>query len=157
MRNATLCIPIKEQKILLGRKKKGFGKDKLNGFGGKVRPNESIEEAAIREIYEEVGIKVDIKDLEKVGELAFTFPEAQEKDWDQIVHVFFIKNWKNEPQESEEMTCEWFNQNNIPFNKMWDDDKHWLPLILEGKKLKANFVFDKDNETIKHKEIFELK
>ncbi len=157
MRQATLCIPIKEQKILLGRKKKGFGKDKFNGFGGKVRPNESIEEAATREIYEEAGIKVDIKDLEKVGELTFTFPEAQEKDWDQVVHVFFVKNWENEPQESEEMTCEWFDRNSIPFDEMWDDDKHWLPLMLGGKKLKASFVFDKDNETIKHKEIFELK
>jgi len=157
MNQATLCIPIRKGKILLGIKKRGFGENKFNGFGGKVRPDESIEEATIREVYEEIGIKIDMKDLEKVGELKFTFPSAQEKDWDQVVHLFFVKNWKNEPKESEEMTCKWFDRKSIPFDKMWDDDKYWLPFVLDGKKLKANFVFDKDNETIKHKEIFELK
>jgi len=31
-------------------KKRGFGQGKWNGFGGKVEPNESIEQAAIREM-----------------------------------------------------------------------------------------------------------
>jgi 8-oxo-dGTP diphosphatase / 2-hydroxy-dATP diphosphatase len=34
--------------VLLGLKKKGFGKGKWNGFGGKVEKNETILEAAIR-------------------------------------------------------------------------------------------------------------
>ena len=29
---------------------------------------------------------------------------------------------------------------------MWDDDKHWLPHVLEEKKLKAKFVFDKEEK-----------
>lgn len=157
MKQVTLCIPIKQGKILLGNKKRGFGEGKLNGFGGKINSGESVEEAAIREVYEEIGIEVKSKDLEKVGELTFTFPARPDEEWNQVVHVFFIKEWKNEPKESEEMSCEWFDLNNIPFDKMWDDDKHWLPLVLNGKKLKGNFTFDKDNETIKHKEIFKLK
>ena len=31
---------------------------------------------------------------------------------------------------------------NIPYDKMFQDDKYWLPLILEGEKIKAHFVFD---------------
>jgi hypothetical protein len=25
---------------------------------------------------------------------------------------------------------------------MWQDDEYWLPLILEGKKLRTRFTFD---------------
>ncbi|GAJ07377.1 unnamed protein product, partial [marine sediment metagenome] len=57
MMNATLCFFIKENPklILLGMKKRGFGKDKYNGFGGKINPDETIEEAAVREVQEEIG------------------------------------------------------------------------------------------------------
>ena len=37
MKPTTLVFPIDEQhRILLGRKKRGFGADKYNGFGGKI-------------------------------------------------------------------------------------------------------------------------
>jgi 8-oxo-dGTP pyrophosphatase MutT (NUDIX family) len=42
----TLCIIHKDSKILLGMKKRGFGAGFWNGFGGKVKEGESIEEAA---------------------------------------------------------------------------------------------------------------
>jgi len=154
MINATLCLPVKKGKILLGMKKIGFGKNKLNAFGGKVEIGESIKEAAKRELYEEVGLITELSDLKKVAELKFTFPANP--DWDQIVHVFKVESWKNDPKESDEMGFEWFNILDIPFDKMWDDDKYWLPLILSGKKIKANFSFADNNETIKNKQIIEV-
>jgi hypothetical protein len=57
--------------------------------------------------------------------------------------VFLAKKWEGEPIESEEMMPRWFKEKEIPFNEMWDDDKFWLPQILRGKKLKAEFVFKK--------------
>jgi len=39
---------VKNQKVLLGYKKRGFGMNKWNGLGGKVEPNETIEQGAIR-------------------------------------------------------------------------------------------------------------
>ena len=53
----TLCIPIKENGVLLGLKKRGFGSGRWNGFGGKVEEGETIEQATLRELDEEVGIK----------------------------------------------------------------------------------------------------
>lgn len=44
----TLAFLRRESEILLGYKKRGFGKGKWNGFGGKVDPGETIEHAAIR-------------------------------------------------------------------------------------------------------------
>jgi len=48
----TLCIVLKRNEILLGMKKRGFGKGKWNGFGGKVLRGETIEKAAKRELRE---------------------------------------------------------------------------------------------------------
>jgi len=44
----TLVMATNQSSILLGYKKRGFGSGRWNGFGGKVEPGESIEEAAVR-------------------------------------------------------------------------------------------------------------
>ena len=52
MKPTTLVFPIDEQnRILLGRKKRGFGADKHNGLGGKINAGESIRQCAVRELY----------------------------------------------------------------------------------------------------------
>ena len=61
----TLVIVLREEEILLGFKKRGFGKNLWNGFGGKIEAGESIEEAAQREFFEETGASVN--DLEKLA------------------------------------------------------------------------------------------
>jgi len=154
--DATLCLPIKESKVLLGMKKRGFGEGKLNGFGGKVREDETIEQAVVRELYEEIGIRTKEKYLRKVAELDYTFPFAQDKGWDQIVHVYFVENWRGKPKESEEMGFEWHDNDKIPFHRMWHSDQYWIPQILKGKKIKATFVFREDNQTVDVKEICEV-
>ncbi|MFQ6009683.1 MAG: 8-oxo-dGTP diphosphatase [Candidatus Aenigmatarchaeota archaeon] len=149
MRDATLCFLVKENQILLGMKKRGFGEGKFNGFGGKVGENETIEEAAVRELLEETSVKVDPSDLKKMAEITFYFPFApKEKKWDQKVHVFFIDRWEGEPKESEEMSTVWTDTDKLPFEKMWKDDKHWIPVVLQNKRLRATFRFDRDNESI---------
>lgn len=156
MKIKTLCYPIQGDKILLGIKKRGFGKGKINGFGGGLEDGETVEEAALRELEEEVSLKTNVNDLKKVAELEFYFPACPEKEWDQIVHVFFVNSWEGEPKESEEMNYKLFNINELPYHEMWDGDKYWLPLILLGKKIKGKLVFEEDNQTIKNKIICEI-
>ncbi|MDD5133365.1 MAG: hypothetical protein PHD81_01405 [Candidatus Nanoarchaeia archaeon] len=50
IKNCTLCYSIKGEQILLGIKKKGFGKGNLNGFGGHVEDNETIKNSNIQVI-----------------------------------------------------------------------------------------------------------
>lgn len=129
-------------------KKKGFGAGKWNGVGGKFdskKGDKNIVEAAIRETEEEIGVKV--KELEKVAVLNFYFP--YNRTWDQGVHVFFVKDWEGEPVETEEMMPKWFKTEEIPFGKMWDDDKFWFPQVLSGKKLKGEFVFKEGEKVFK--------
>lgn len=158
MKQATLCLLIREnedkKELLLAMKKRGFGAGKWNGVGGKLdskKGDGDIVKAAIREAEEEIGVK--IKELEKVAVLSFYFPYISKKErnqWDQNVHVFLVKNWKGKPIESEEMLPQWFKIQEIPFGQMWDDDKLWLPLVLNGKKLKADFIFKKGEVIVKH-------
>ncbi len=148
MRQATICLLIREslpvdgkKELLLAMKKRGFGFGKWNGVGGKIdseKGDKNIVETAIRETEEEIGVKV--KKLEKVAVLNFYFPYNQ--TWDQDAHVFLVRDWEGEPKETEEMMPKWFKAEEIPFEKMWDDDRFWLPLVLKGKKLKAKFVFE---------------
>ena len=152
MKQATLGFLIKDNKeILLAFKKKGFGAGKWNGVGGKSdfnKGDKDIFDAAIREMKEES--RVAVKDMERVAILNFYFP--YQKEWDQEVHVFISRNWEGTPEESGEMKPKWFKIKEIPFEKMWPDDKFWLPKVLNGEKLKAKFYF-KPGELIDSYEI----
>lgn len=139
----TLCMIGKEDKVLLGMKKKGLGTGWWNGFGGKVEPGEEIETAAVRETEEEIGIK--ISELEKRGVIFFHF----EGDPDIIeVHIFAALQFEGEPQESEEMKPEWFDKDKMPYENMWPADREWLPMYLEGKYFGGDVNFTQDKEVI---------
>jgi len=58
------------------------------------------------------------------------------------------RDWEGEIKETEEMKPKWFDINSIPYEEMWVDDKFWLPQVLEGKKIKAKFVFGQDNNSL---------
>ena len=142
MKKATLCLLLKNDEILLAMKKRGFGVGKWNGVGGKVEEGESIKSAAIRELSEEIGVVAAEDNLEEVGDIKFYFTDKPE--WAQHMHVFVVRNWEEEPTESEEMRPQWFDVKEIPYAHMWPDDPFWLPLFLQGKKFKGKFVFEGD-------------
>lgn len=147
LRDSTLCFLIKKDKVLLAMKKRGFGKGRWNGVGGKLNVGETVKQAAIREAEEEIG--VIIKQMEKVAVLDFYFPNNL--DWNQRVTVFIAKKWDKEPLETEEMAPKWFNKNNLPFKLMWSDDIYWLPKVLDGKKIKAEFLFGENDTLLDYK------
>jgi len=144
----TLCTTFKNNRILLGMKKRGFGAGRWNGFGGKLHEGESVEAAAKRETQEECGIIIEA--LEEAGVIDFEFknnPEILE------VHIFKINKYSGEPVETEEMKPEWFDFDKIPYDSMWPDDKFWLPLFLKGHKFKGKFKFDEKGNRIINQEL----
>ena len=149
MVHATLCFVVRDgmpSHVLLGKKKRGFGMGKLNGIGGKLEPGEMPEAGIIREVEEEVGLTISSAALDKRAEITFRFPFM--KAFDHFVHVFVTSDWSGEPIETDEMLPSWFSVGEIPFEKMWQDDAYWLPLVLQGKCIKAEFTFGEDNETV---------
>ena len=135
----TLCVIQKGECVLLGMKKTGFGEGKWNGFGGHVEEGETIEEGMAREVQEEAGLK--LRSFEKRGILEFTFDTGDIHE----VHVFSSNSFEGDPTESDEMRPEWFFLDEIPYEEMWEDDRHWLPLLLKGKSFQGSFSFTGDS------------
>lgn len=150
----TLCFVVKGEKILLGMKKRGFGAGRWNGFGGKVEEGETIKESAKRETKEECGI--DIIALEEVGIHEFEF-ESKRGDILEV-HVFRVSEWTGEPIETEEMRPQWFTTDAIPYDEMWPDDIHWIPVFLTGKKFRTKFLFGQGDSVLENhvEEVSEL-
>ncbi len=134
-----------EDRVLLGIKKRGFGMGKWNGFGGKVNEGETIEEATKRELFEEAEITVG--NIEKLGLLEFSWAG---KEGVLEVNIFKAVDFEGIPTETEEMRPEWFFIKDIPYDKMWADDKYWLPLFLENKKFSGKVLFDEQNAILEH-------
>lgn len=143
MKEVTLVFLVNDDSILLAMKKRGFGAGKWNGAGGKVEKGETLQQAAIRECQEE--IFVTPKNLEYVGLLDFFLDE-----FDQRCHIYLCDDWEGNPKESDEMAPAWYPKSDIPYDKMWEDDQHWLPLVLAGKKIRATFTFEGD-KMLSHK------
>ena len=160
MINKTLCYPLnlEEEKIYLGTKKVRFGKGKINGFGGGLKERETIIATAVRELEEESGFKGLEKNLIKYGEIEFYFPESKAKEWNQKVHIYLVdyKLLEGEPTGSDEISCEQYDLNYLPYDKMWDGDKYWLPQILAGKKVKGKLWFKEDCKTTERYELIEV-
>ncbi len=140
--NETLVYLIKDDKVLFIEKKRGFGAGFINGVGGKVEAGETIEDCAVREVKEEVGLKV--KSLKKRGVILFINNKVEHI----LVHVFVSDDFEGTPKESEEAKPFWIDKEKIPFDKTWGDDKFWLPHILNGGFVYAEFEF-KDWKLVK--------
>ncbi len=147
MKLMTLIFLMSNNQVLLAQKKRGFGVGKWNGVGGKVEENETTEQALIRETQEE--IDVTPTEFEKVANL--TFDELHEGERKLMhVNVYTCTKWSGEPKESEEMNPAWFDLTKIPYDQMWSDDPYWLPKVLAGKKITADFKLNNKNEVTSH-------
>ncbi|XP_037071561.1 7,8-dihydro-8-oxoguanine triphosphatase-like [Pollicipes pollicipes] len=141
----VLVRDVTRSRVLLGLKKRGFGAGKWNGFGGKVEPGETVEEGARRELLEESGLCA--QELLPAGRIEFEF-EGDPCLLD--VHVFTVEKFSGEPQETEEMRPAWYQEADIPFDKMWVDDIHWFPFVFERKLFRGRFLFQGHDTILKH-------
>jgi 8-oxo-dGTP diphosphatase len=136
--HATLLFIRRNGKLLLIDKKRGLGAGKINGPGGRVDPGETPRQAAIREVQEET--RITPTGVKKAGELLFQFTNGHS------IHgyVFTATHCRGKPQETDEARPFWVRVNEIPYQRMWADDRIWVPLMLKGKKFRGRFLFDDD-------------
>ena len=138
---ATLCHIIDGDSLLLQRKSAGlFGEGRWNGVGGKLKACETPTEGAVREALEETGLRVS--SLKPHGVLNFYFGQRTRPDW--AIHVFSTSTFEGEARPSEEGVLRWFPLDEIPYDEMWQDDRHWLPLLLGGKRFGGDFYFSEE-------------
>ena len=118
MRRAILCFLQKDNNVLLLHTQYP---DKLvwNGVSGFIDKGETNVQAAQREIKEELGIDVEIGDMEYLRT-------------HEIFDVFRIETWSGDPQSQESSIKEvkWFNIDELPYEEMHPGNEQWLPSML---------------------------
>lgn len=137
---STICFPMQDHTVFLAKKKRGFGKGYLNGYGGKRQPiDPTIEDTATRELKEESGVTATLKDLEKVAVIDFFDGDTHIFE----CHIFFCNIWDGDFRETKEMAApEKYDINALPYEQMWDADRTWLPLVFSGQKIRAQSYYD---------------
>ncbi len=134
---ATLCFVIRGHELLLMRKLTGLGAGKIIAPGGRVEPGEEVIDAAVRETFEEVGIRPTAP--RHRGELRFQFVDG----YSVLVHVFTSDAHEGEAVTTREGIPMWTPLASIPYGEMWVDDALWLPLVLCGRApVSGRFLFD---------------
>lgn len=145
----TLCHVIDNDRLLLKRASRGISMGKWNAPGGKIENGESPEACAIRETYEETGLRVE--NLFYHGLMKFVVNGNREPSF--LVHLFSSENASGELKEGDEGELRWFSTKELPFDSMWEDDRYWMHLMLERRKFDAVFCFD---EKMSKTERFEI-
>ena len=123
---------------------RGISAGKWNGPGGKLEVGETPTENVIREVREETSLRV----IDPIGRGRIEFYMNGGETLDYLVHVFLAKRFSGTPKSSAEGKVRWFDVKGIPYAKMWDDDRYWLPLLLNGVEFNARFFYDKWNQHV---------
>lgn len=116
------------------------------GTAGSLMKENLRNRLLYREIQEESGIVVPIENLNHIGTIDFFF--IGKPDWDQKGMIYRIDSFEGEAIETEEMSPKWYSFDEIPYDEMWIDDKHWLPHLLANEPFTAEFHFDEDGKKI---------
>lgn len=138
---ATLLFIVKGGRVLLMEKQRGIGMGKINAPGGKIDRGETALVAAIRETEEEVCV-TPLNPV-KMGELLFAMSDIP----DIHCHVYVATDYVGTPAATPEAIPLWFEIADIPYLKMWEDDAHWLPEMLDGEKFIGRFAFEGERMT----------
>ncbi|HUX21361.1 MAG TPA: 8-oxo-dGTP diphosphatase [Spirochaetia bacterium] len=135
---AVLCFIRDGERLMLIEKKRGLGAGKVNGPGGRIEEGESPAEAALREVEEEIHLRATA--LSQRAELSFIFTDG----YSLRCFVFLAEGYSGSPEETDEAVPFWCKIEEIPFNRMWADDRLWLPKVLAGEYVIGRFIFDGD-------------
>ena len=147
MQKATVIFLVKDRTVLLAVKKKKVGKGRLNGFGGKPEGNESLRSCAVRELFEESGkgIVVREEDLAPRARIKFFNKERNPDIPNMEVCFYLAEKFRGRAKSTDEMgKPERFQFDQIPFKQMLPADKFFVPRILRGECLKGVVHFNKN-------------
>ena len=135
---SVLLYVVEDARILLIHKHRGLGKGKINAPGGKLEAGESFQQAAIRETKEEVGIIP--RQVEKIGELWFSMSDVD----DILTVVYRAESFEGKLIATPEATPFWISIHDLPYDQMWEDDRYWLPSLIEKTSFLGRFIFEED-------------
>ena len=144
MLRMTLCEIVKGKRLLLKKASRGISRGKWNGLGGKIEGGESEKESAMREVEEESGLRA--KRLERRGTIYFSKGSRGNKMG--RISLFICESFSGALMGGGKGELKWFDAENLPYDRMWDDDRYWMPLFMRGYAFEAEFIYDKRMERV---------
>lgn len=140
----TVCCIFRDEKILLKFATRGIAKGKWVQPGGGVEEGESPEEGAVREVVEETGLKVALRDLRDHGTINFHLDGKKEIGI--VGYLYSTTKFSGKARGTDEGRLRWFPVERLPWQKMFPGDVYWVPQILkrDGVKLKGDIWYGKD-------------
>ena len=131
MRNTTLCYLERDGSLLmLSRNKKAVDENhgKWIGVGGKFEEGETPEECAVREVYEETGLKVG--SLRLRGIITFVMQPLTTE----YMFLYTCDDFSGElsdPDGCPEGILRWVEKEKLDELPMWEGDRIFLRLLME--------------------------
>ena len=106
---STIALIDDENKILIGKRPVGKTFENLWEFpGGKVKKNETVEQALIREIREEINIDLSMNCISP-----FAFSTYKNENTNIIILLFISRKWHLEPICKFHSELRWVKANNL--------------------------------------------
>ena len=125
MKNTTLCYLERGGKYLMlhrVKKENDINKDKWIGVGGKFEDNESPDECALREVFEETGYTMERFCCRGV----VTFISENDSEY---MYVFTCDSFSGTEKICDEGDLAWVDRNKITELPIWEGDKIFLGLL----------------------------
>ena len=114
-------------RVLLARRPEGRRMAGLWEFpGGKIEPDETPEQALVRELHEELGIA-----LEDACLAPFAFASHAYDDFHLLMPLYVCRRWNGVPVAREGQTLAWVRPEALDGYSMPDADKPLVPLLRE--------------------------
>jgi 8-oxo-dGTP diphosphatase len=155
MKLATLCY-VREgtrehgRTLMLHRIKKtnDMHAGKWNGLGGKLEAGETPEECAIREVWEESGLRI----VDPVLRGIITFPQfSKGEDW--YTYIFVADQFSGELIDSNEGVLAWIENDKLLDLNLWAGDRIFLRWLDDQRFFSAKFVY-RAGELTKYEVLF---
>ncbi|GAB2630023.1 NUDIX hydrolase [Belliella aquatica] len=137
---ATICVLRNGDHFLLLKRAKEPNKGLYTPLGGKLDPFETPLNAAIRETWEESGIKVN--NMEFRGILTETSPV----DYNWISYVYLAEIEKQTTVESDEGSLEWMHVDDLLKIPTPKTDLYIYKSLIKGSKFIFNAEYNEDLE-----------
>ncbi len=141
----TLCYLERDDKYLMMHrisKKNDINKDKWVGVGGHFEDDESPEECAKREIFEETGFDIPLEKLSFRAVITFV---SERGDYE-LMSLFTAKCPEGEPKECDEGRLEWVKKSDVFDLNIWEGDKIFFLLLQESEKFfSLKMAYDKED------------
>ncbi len=111
--SAAIIRNKKNQILIMSRKKKESFRDCWEFPGGKLNNYETYLEALVRELKEELSIKINIKEL-----VDHSFFKHKYRDFLLMMYVFEIKKWSGKICNNESAKLEWVSARELKRKKL---------------------------------------